>query len=443
MKELIAKIKMPVLILGDIFFLYFSLWIVLNLRLGEHLNKPMLDAHYFAFSFIFPLWIISFYIFGLYDLSSAKNTSSFYWMFLKATILNGLLSTTILYLFPNFFEVTPKTNLFLTLLLFGALSCLWRYFYNFIIRSPNLLRETVIIGKNSQTNELVKKLNSNPQLGYRISSVINIKKTDSFDEKLLYSLHTLICPLNLNQYPKLANKLYRSLPNFNFETFPNFYEKITKKVPLSQIDEIWFLNNLKEKEQGIYEKIKRIEDIIIGSLLGAVTIIAFPFVALAIKLDSSGPVFYKQIRIGKNGKEFNLIKFRSMKKDAEKNGAVWAIKNDSRITRVGHILRKTLIDELPQFLNILKGEISFIGSRPERPEFIKDLEKQIHFYQARHLIKPGLTGWAQINFKYGNSKKDALEKLQYELYYIKNRSLLLDLKIILKTINILLKGGTL
>ena len=131
-----------------------------------------------------------------------------------------------------------------------------------------------------------------------------------------------------------------------------------------------------------------------------------------------------------------------MRKDAEKNGAVWAKKNDPRITNVGKILRKSLIDELPQFINILKGEISLIGPRPERPEFIKDLEKEIPFYHIRHLTKPGLTGWAQINFKYGNTISDALEKLQYELYYTKNRSLFLDIKIIFKTINIIFKGGT-
>jgi lipopolysaccharide/colanic/teichoic acid biosynthesis glycosyltransferase len=164
---------------------------------------------------------------------------------------------------------------------------------------------------------------------------------------------------------------------------------------------------------------------------------------LLIKIDSPGPVFYTQHRIGKDEKEFKLVKFRSMINDAEKNGAVWAQKNDTRITRVGKIIRKTLIDELPQFINIIKGEISLIGARPERLEFVKKLEKEIPFYNIRHLAKPGLTGWAQINFKYGNTISDALEKLQYELYYIKNRSLLLDLRIILKTINIILKGGTL
>ena len=440
-----SKIKIGLLLLVDIVILYLALWLMLKLRFGPAAGL-IWQKHFLAFSIIYPLWILSFYIFGLYDLNLAKNTPSFYWAILKATILNGLLSTTLFYLFPNFLGVTPKTNLFLNLLFFGILFSLWRRLYNSLIKSSTLGRKVMIIGKNSQTLELKEKIDSNPQLGYKVISIIDPEKTDEIRlglQNISPPLHTLVCAVNLNTHPELTKNLYNSLSYFNFESFPDFYEKITGKVPLSQIDEIWFLNNLKEKERGIYEKIKRLSDILIGLIVGAVTILIFPFIALAIKLDSPGPIFYKQIRIGKNGKKFNLVKFRSMKKDAERNGAVWAEKNDPRITRVGKILRKSLIDELPQFIDILKGEISSIGPRPERPEFIAQLEEEIPFYQNRHIVKPGLTGWAQVNFKYGNSKEDALEKLQYDLYYLKNRSLFLDLKIILKTVNTLLKGGTL
>jgi len=440
-----SKIKIGLLLLVDIVILYLALWLMLKLRFGPAADL-MWQKHFLAFSIIYPLWILSFYIFGLYDLNLAKNTPSFYWAILKATILNGLLSTTLFYLFPNFLGVTPKTNLFLNLLFFGILFSLWRRLYNSLIKSSTLGRKVMIIGKSSQTLELKEKIDSNPQLGYKVISIIDPEKTDEIRlglQNISPPLHTLVCAVNLNTHPELTKNLYNSLSYFNFESFPDFYEKITGKVPLSQIDEIWFLNNLKEKERGIYEKIKRLSDILIGLIVGAVTILIFPFIALAIKLDSPGPIFYKQIRIGKNGKKFNLVKFRSMKKDAERNGAVWAEKNDPRITRVGKILRKSLIDELPQFIDILKGEISSIGPRPERPEFIAQLEEEIPFYQNRHIVKPGLTGWAQVNFKYGNSKEDALEKLQYDLYYLKNRSLFLDLKIILKTVNTLLKGGTL
>ena len=442
MNGFFSKIKRPLMLLVDILLLYLALWLMLKLRFGPDAGL-MWQKHFLAFSVIYPLWLLSFYVFGLYDLNLAKNTPSFYWAILKATVLNGLLSTTLFYLFPYFLGVTPKTNLFLNLLFFGILFSLWRYLYNSFVKSSTLGREIVIIGKNPKSLELAEKINSNPQLGYKIAAIIDPEKIEELNLKTNPNICTIVTAVNLDHYPELAKKLYQHLAYFNFENFPDFYEKISGKVPLSQIDEIWFLNNLKEKERGVYEKIKRLSDILIGLIVGAITILIFPFIALAIKLDSPGPIFYKQVRAGRNGKNFSLIKFRSMEKEAEKNGAVWAEKNDPRITRVGKILRKSLIDELPQFIDILKGEISSIGPRPERPEFIAQLEEEIPFYQNRHIVKPGLTGWAQVNFKYGNSKEDALEKLQYELYYIKNRSLFLDLKIILKTVNTLLKGGTL
>ncbi|MEK7168078.1 MAG: exopolysaccharide biosynthesis polyprenyl glycosylphosphotransferase, partial [Patescibacteria group bacterium] len=162
-----------------------------------------------------------------------------------------------------------------------------------------------------------------------------------------------------------------------------------------------------------------------------------PLIALVIRLESKGPVIFKQIRTGKNGKAFLAMKFRSMVDNAEKNGPQWAQKNDPRVTKFGSLMRKTRLDEIPQLFNILKGEMSFVGPRPERPEFIEILEKEIPFYRERLLVKPGLTGWAQLNGPaYGGSKEETWEKIKYDLYYIKNRSLILDLGIILKTVKV-------
>jgi len=162
--------------------------------------------------------------------------------------------------------------------------------------------------------------------------------------------------------------------------------------------------------------------------------------SVAITLDSKGKVFYRQERVGLNGSVFHIIKFRSMRVDAETAGPIWAGKSDPRITRVGGFIRKTRIDELPQFLNILRGEMSLIGPRPERPFFVEQLEQQIDHYSQRHLVKPGLTGWAQVCYRYGASRDDALQKLQYDLYYIKNQSLTLDVIIVLETIKTILFG---
>ncbi len=201
------------------------------------------------------------------------------------------------------------------------------------------------------------------------------------------------------------------------------------------------MENLREGEKNFYEFFKRISDIVLAIIALVISLPFLPILALLIKLDSPGPVFFTQIRTGRGGKNFLAIKLRTMIKDAEKHGAEWAKENDPRITRLGKFLRKTRIDEIPQLFNIIRGEMSFIGPRPERPEFIKTLEQHIPFYKERLIVRPGLTGWAQVNFPYGASIEDALQKMQYDLYYIKNRSFILDLSIVLKTIKIVLLGG--
>ncbi len=220
------------------------------------------------------------------------------------------------------------------------------------------------------------------------------------------------------------------------------YERLRKKVPVHHIHDKWIV-----LEQGfqIYSheyvgKIKRIMDVLI-SFLGL--ILATPIMIIAsilIKLESRGPAFFSQKRVGLNDKEFTIYKLRSMRNDAEKNGAVWAKENDNRVTKLGRFIRKVRIDELPQLWNVLKGDMSLIGPRPERMVFVKELEEELPYYYIRHTVKPGLTGWAQINYPYGATKKDALEKLEYELYYIKNMSILFDIKIMLKTIGVMLFG---
>ena len=188
-------------------------------------------------------------------------------------------------------------------------------------------------------------------------------------------------------------------------------------VLLGSINQIWFLENLGEARKKTFEIAKRVGDLILAAIFGVVSLIFYPFIILLIKVSSSGPILYRQERVGQAGKTFEIIKFRTMIKNAEqKTGAVWAIDNDPRVTAVGRFLRKTRLDEIPQLWNILRGEMSFVGPRAERPEFHELLQKNVPFYEERYLIKPGLTGWAQINFRYGSSVEDAEEKLKYDLY---------------------------
>lgn len=217
---------------------------------------------------------------------------------------------------------------------------------------------------------------------------------------------------------------------------PVLYEQLTGRVPVEYINDSWNVA-LPINHPGtkyLWNLTKRFGDIVLSSLglifLGLVT----PFIAVAIYLDSPGPILYRQARVGKGGRIFYIYKFRSMVPDAEKGQAVWAKKNDERVTRVGKILRKTHIDEFPQLINILKGEMSAVGPRPERPEFVEKLAKEIPFYRVRHAVKPGMAGWGLVRQGYGASKEDALIKLQYDLYYIKHQSLWLDTIILIKTI---------
>lgn len=219
-----------------------------------------------------------------------------------------------------------------------------------------------------------------------------------------------------------------------------FCEREIGRIELGSLDPSWMLFSDGFKYSGVRDVSKRIFDILISLILIAV---AWPFMlltAIAVFIDDGAPFLYKQTRVGLNGQLFDLYKFRSMRKDAEKNGAVWARQNDDRITRVGAFIRNTRLDELPQIYNVLKGDMSFVGPRPERPEFVKDLVSEVPFYDERHRVKPGLMGWAQLKYPYGASVSDAAQKLRYDLYYTKNHSLLLDILIVIQTVEVVLLG---
>lgn len=218
-------------------------------------------------------------------------------------------------------------------------------------------------------------------------------------------------------------------------------EEVYQNVPLELVTPEWILNASSLPHMFYIKKVKRGFDIII-SLLGLVFFTPVILVAmLAVKLTSRGPVFYHQVRSGRFGRQIKIVKLRTMSVDAEKNGAVWASKNDNRVTWVGRLLRKYRVDEIPQILNVLRGEMSFVGPRPERPEFIEDLANQIPIYRERLMVQPGITGWAQVNYPYGSSVEDARRKLEYDLYYMKHMSLFLDIFILLDTVRIVLRGG--
>jgi exopolysaccharide biosynthesis polyprenyl glycosylphosphotransferase len=219
-------------------------------------------------------------------------------------------------------------------------------------------------------------------------------------------------------------------------SMPALYEMVRQRVPVDHLPDDWLIGSLLDtvRSRDASRVLKRAADVA-GGLAGLVVYAAaWPIIALAIRLGSPGPIHYSQVRVGQAGHPFRLVKFRTMVPDAEANGPRWANANDPRVTRVGRFLRRTRLDELPQVLNVVRGEMSLVGPRPERPEFVAWLEREIPFYGARLMIRPGLTGWAQVNHPYGESMLDAKAKLEYDLYYIKHRSMLFDLRILFRTV---------
>ena len=437
------------LFLGDVLILYLSLYLTLFFRYGPDFNSQI-SIHLIPFSLLFIFWITVFYIAGLYELNLSKNLPDFYSSLFKSIAISGAIAVLFFYLSP-FVQIAPRRNLLIYLAIFTGLISLWRYLYNRLLEKT-FKNNTIIVGFDQISFEFAKFLNRNPQYGYNLRYAFDISEQAAFSfrdidfrqlrgtrdmERILNDEHinTIILSPEAYRLPNIIDFFYKaSKKGIQFVNLATAYERILKKVPLEAISQFWFLEKVSRQEKRFYEFVKRTIDIVL-SLIGLAGLIAiFPFVSPAIKITSAGPLFYRQGRVGKGGKIFEVVKFRTMIQNAEQNGAVWATKEDSRVTKFGRFLRKTRLDELPQVFNILKGEMAVVGPRAERPEFVEKFKKEIPFYEERLLVRPGLTGWAQINYGKDLNPSDTKEKLQYDLYYIKNRSLTIDLAIILKTI---------
>ena len=445
------KLRSGFLIFGDIIVLYSGLVITLFLRYSLDEFEKWFNLHILPFSVLFAVWILIFLVAGLYDPISFSAKEQFHERLIRTMLVAGIVGIILFYLWTQS-VITPKTNLVIDLIISVILLLAWRKFYiTVILQSAGA--KIIFFGWSRETENIARLLQNNQFLGYEPAAVILPSETILKSETGLPVFvlnHDLAKIINrtgarlvvasgdVSSNADFIKMLYEVLPlGIAYLNFAQFYEYITGKIPVSMISEMWFLENLTENKKRAYEAAKRAFDLAVSAVLGVLALFLFPLIILAIKINSPGRAFFRQSRVGKNGHLFELIKFRTMVKDAEKNGAVWAEKDDERITKVGGFLRKTRLDELPQLWNVIKGEMSLIGPRPERPEFVEELKKQIPHYMMRLLVRPGLSGWAQINFPYGASVEDAMEKLQYDLYYIKNRSMGLDLTIALKTLFIM------
>lgn len=458
------RMKQLILICGDGISYIAGLWMAVSLRYLTPASEETIQLILPHFLVLFFLWITVNYINGLYDLERLSNSFRFYRRLFEAGLLSILVGIMFFYLFSPA-TITPKTILVLNVLIGYSMSAFWRFIYNRYLGKKTLQTRVLFVGCTPEVKELITLMNAMPEKGYVPMAIIDpeTQYKNSNEEKspssvsvyrtlktirpaiTNHKINLVVIAPHLRQDAEALRELYELLFwSVSITNLPSLYEIITGRISPSTFSEGWFLDHLKNKEQPIYGNIRTLFDIIGAVLIGIVFIALFPFIALAIKTTSRGPIFLTQKRIGKDGKIFMLYKFRSMVAlsadgSAETEGAVFATKNDVRITRVGKFLRKVRFDELPQVLNIIKGDISIIGPRPERPEIVSQLEAQMPYYSLRHIVKPGLTGWAAIHQHYTDTLETSLQKLQYDLYYIKNRSLLLDASIILRSVNVVMR----
>lgn len=389
-------------------------------------------------------------VFEIYDL---KKSSNFFEIF-KAIVVTVSITLLVYILTPYFSPILPESRLEIVYFYLTIISSMLigRIIYINFINSPIFTKNILLIADGDFFHEIEKNL-FQADSNYRIKYFINTNNTGvNYSNKQISAAELKeigqhqINEIVVTRSSKFSSsKLYSDLLYlFNrgkvVKEYSEVYEELSGRVYVSLKDKDLYKQFpfSEHNVKPLYKLIHRLFDVFV-SLVGLFfLLLIIPLLVLINLLANKGPLFYSQERVGKKGRVFNILKLRSMVIDAEKNGAVWAGKNDSRITKFGKFLRKTRLDEFPQFLNILKGEMSVIGPRPERPVFVDKLAQEIPFYPTRHIIKPGLTGWAQVNTSYGASVEESLLKLQYDLYYIKHRNLFLDLNIAVKTFSTIL-----
>jgi sugar transferase (PEP-CTERM system associated) len=450
--------RMALLLFAEALLLFGGLIVAVYVRLGAvDAEDALIERNGFykaALATVFCL--ASFYLFDLYDFVVMFDRRELVLRLLQALGLAWVALALIFYAMPRVMIGRGVSLISLPLALLLMVG--WRLAIHWVLGHPELGERILIVGSGPIAIEIARETLGRPDAGFRVvgfvdsdpelvgKSLINPKVIGLTSE-----LGSLVRSQNIDrivvaigdrrgQFPTQELLRLSLSGDVSIEESASFYERLTGRVLLDMIRPSWLIFSSRGRRARINELARRIMHRSVA-LLGAIFSLPIVIVtAILIKIESRGPILYKQERVGKNGRVFTLMKFRSMRTDAEKDGPVWARTADERMTRVGRIIRKIRVDEIPQFWNILRGDMNFVGPRPERPHFIAQLAQEIDYYEQRHLIAPGLTGWAQIKYPYGASVEDARQKLQYDLYYIKNQSITLDATIMFETIKTILLG---
>jgi sugar transferase (PEP-CTERM system associated) len=392
--------------------------------------------------------LLCLYYFDMYDPESLSWQGEVYFRLFIVIGIVAFLLATIGYLFPHFLL---GRNVFITGLIILTFSLFtWRYAYGWLVQRDYMRERVFVLGNEERARRLVQNLRRRPDLGMDIVGWIPTATPNS-REVLAEMLHDLGQNGSLDRIIVALSERRGTIPirellqlrlkGIKVEDETAVLEKATGKIETDELhpSELIFSDGFQLTRANLFAR--RVMSVFISIVLLLLVSPLIPLIVLAIKLSSPGPVLYRQARVGRGGVVFHCYKFRTMRPDAEADtGPTWASDEDPRITPIGRFLRRTRLDEIPQLWNVLKGEMGFVGPRPERPEFVEWLGREIPYYSLRHGIRPGITGWAQIRYKYGNTVEDAKEKLKYDLYYIKNVSLGLDLLIMFQTIKIVLLG---
>ena len=398
---------------------------------------------------------LSLYYFDLYDLRIKRSNLELVVRLLQSLGISSIVLAVLYYMFPPL--IIGRGIFLISLYFMSAVIISWRMIYNHILRTNQLDQKIMIIGTGPLAINIAREILGKDDTGFKIIGFITdnperigeklVNPSIVGDQSQIVDIATrekvarIIVALDerRGRFPEVQ-LLDCKMKGIAIEEDTEFYEHLTGKLQVESLrpSSLIFSDGFRKPKLTMWMKrFIGFNFSLIGLILLSPLIL---IISILIKIDSRGPVFYRQERAGERGKIFKLLKFRSMVENAETNGPVWAEQDDNRVTRIGRWMRKWRLDEIPQMLNVLKGDMSFVGPRPERSFFVEQLRKEIPFYDQRFYVKPGITGWAQIKYRYGASKGDALEKLKYDLYYIKNLSSLFDMIIIFETIKVVLFG---
>ena len=389
--------------------------------------------------------------FDLYDTARLNSRGELYFRLLMVPGLLAFLLAGVSFIRPDFLLGNGSSAVGLVILTVALVG--WRTGFTWLIQLPILIERVYVLGTGARAQRLVLGLRQNPEIGVEIVSwtgkVEGALTREAVATHLLevvnrQKVHRVIVamPDRRNTIP-MQELLDLRMQGVKIEEATSWLERISGKIEVENLYPSWMVFGEGFRRSSLFRIVRRVVSIFI-SLVGLILALPLlPLIMLAIRLDSQGPVLYRQTRVGKNGRTFHVVKFRTMRTDAEAlSGPQWAGNNDPRVTRIGRFLRSSRLDEIPQLWCVLRGDMAFVGPRPERPEFVEWLSREIPYYNVRHMVRPGLTGWAQVKYKYGSTVEDAREKLQYDLFYIKNASIGFDLLIMFQTIKtVLLKRG--